>query len=223
MSTLNTADLAYSNCNSISAIGIDIEIETLRAQLAAAQARIAELEAEVEQLSTNPNFNTLNRVAGLNKAKAAIREDRRRKPNGTITLVTIDIGGMGNSNSSRGEIATNEAMTELLEEIRTSFRSGDIHLLTDGQLNSGDEFLFWLSVDVGDISGIIGRLDTMSKKHGFEGAYCGHVQVEGSPSTIDELGLIANQGMEQVYPVKKQIKAAKKLAVKKSILWRGFR
>jgi hypothetical protein len=196
----------------------NLTIAQLQAQLAAATSRIAQLEEEnkelkahIDELSVNPNFNTLTRVAGLEKARRELKE-RRKNSSSQKILVTVDIGGMGASNSSRGETSTNAAMTSLLEEIRTSFREGDIQLFCDSQLNSGDEFLFWLEVSssLSDLSGILARLDSLAIKHGFSGAYCGTVTV---PPNIDIsrdwLVELANLGMETVYEVKKQRKAAK--------------
>lgn len=193
-----------------------LTISQLQAQLIQVQEELAlaasyidlletenkQLKVEIEELSVNPNFNCNTRIAGFQKAERRIKDRRANHSDCPISLVTVDIGGMGLSNSTRGEIATNIAMTNLLQEIRTSFRGV---LVVDGQLNSGDEFLFWVSCPVEDVLGIMARLDDLAKKWGFKGAYCGSVEVAGQPDRC-ELVDLANQGMEQVYLVKEKLK-----------------
>lgn len=184
-------------------VSLDQELAQAKAYISLLEAENAQLKLEVEELSVNPNFDCNTRVAGLQKAERRIKDRRANHSNCPISLLTVDIGGMGVSNSSRGEVATNEAMSSLLEEIRTSFRGV---LLVDGQLNSGDEFLFWVSCPVEDVLGIMSRLDNLAKKWGFKGAYCGSVEVVGEPNR-GELVSLANEGMKQVYLVKEKLKA----------------
>ncbi|MFH1387596.1 MAG: GGDEF domain-containing protein [bacterium] len=111
---------------------LQTQIEALGQQLAAAQTRIKELEAQV---GIDAFTGFLTKAYGLSVLEAEIsRSNRNQRP---ISIVVFDIDHFKNVNDTYGHIAGDQVLKALAEIIRTHTRANVDKLIRFG----GEEFI----------------------------------------------------------------------------------
>ncbi len=105
--------------------GIKGEVDHLRAQLAAARARVSQLEAErADALRKDARTNSLTLDAFR---EAAGRELERSRRNGLpVSLLLVDIDGFRSLNARRGQRAGDAALNTLSFELTQLLRANDV-------------------------------------------------------------------------------------------------